>query len=154
MAMSAEHMLKFAAPHRQSWHLRMSKKFSSGTKTPNKQTNKQTKNKQTNKKQAFKWKDCALFSFTVTFLPGMKRDTDSPCHGISMDWSRVFYLKYCHYGVKPPTILQSPGIEVCLLLLNIHYGRYKIRKVRQHTNTTINYLSLSFCFKRILGKKS
>ena len=55
---------------------------------------------------------------------------------------------------KPSTIHQSPGIEVCLLLLNIHYGRHKIQKVRQHTNTTINYLSLSFCFKRILGKKS
>ena len=38
MAMSAEHRSKFAARHRQWWRLRMSEKFSSGTKNPNKQT--------------------------------------------------------------------------------------------------------------------
>ena len=38
MAMSAEHRSKFAAIHRQWWHLDMSEKFSSGT-INSKQTN-------------------------------------------------------------------------------------------------------------------
>ena len=38
MAMSAEHRSNFAALHRQWWRLFMSEKFSSGTNTPNKQT--------------------------------------------------------------------------------------------------------------------
>ena len=36
MAISAEHRSKFGALHRSWWRLRMSEKFSSGTKTPNK----------------------------------------------------------------------------------------------------------------------
>ena len=43
MAVSAEHRSKFAALHRQCWHLHMSEKFSSGTK------NNQTKKKKTKK---------------------------------------------------------------------------------------------------------
>ena len=39
MAMSAEHRSKFAALHRQWWHLHMSEKFSSGTEN-SKQANK------------------------------------------------------------------------------------------------------------------
>ena len=42
MAISAEHRSKFAALHRQWWHLHMSEKFSSGTIKP-KKPNKQTK---------------------------------------------------------------------------------------------------------------
>ena len=43
MANSAEYKSKSAVLHRLWWRLQMNEKFSSWTKPPNKQTNKQTK---------------------------------------------------------------------------------------------------------------
>ena len=51
MAITAEHMSKFAALHRQRWLLQMSEKLSSGTK--NSKQKKKTTNKQINLRLPF-----------------------------------------------------------------------------------------------------
>ena len=67
MAISAEHRSKFAALHRQCWHIQMGEKFSSGMKN-SKQTNKpQIQTKITTDASVllqgvFKWKKDCYFS--------------------------------------------------------------------------------------------